>query len=174
MQPRSTASYCVAIVGNVIACALMGLCARADGTHSSVPAKPHAIVDLMSERDIERNFELYDLSLQAVINGLQRSDVMEAPPAVWRDVLFDLAMIAKFLGAMLVLGAAGNIILDWANDVPRQGNFSDRRYFSVHRDDPNVRLYVGAPYTSDCAAAPLASRLLADTRGRMDRLPGSS
>jgi hypothetical protein len=37
---------------------------------------------LIAERDIERNFELYDLSLQAVIQGLQRTDVMAAPPGL--------------------------------------------------------------------------------------------
>lgn len=72
---------------------------------------------LIVERDIQRNFELYDLSLQAVIDGLKRPDVMNAPPSVRRAVLFDNAMTARFLGSMLVLDADGNIVLDSATDV---------------------------------------------------------
>ena len=45
---------------------------------------------------------------------------MAATPALRRAVLFDHAMTAQFLGSMLVLDAGGNIILDSANDVPRQ------------------------------------------------------
>ncbi|KKL31111.1 hypothetical protein WR30_30665 [Burkholderia contaminans FFH2055] len=103
---------------------------------------------LMAERDIERNFEIYDLSLQALIQGLQRPDVMASTPALRRAVLFDHAMTAQFLGSMLVLDADGNIVLDSANDVPRKGNFADRKYFTVHRDNPNVGLYVSDPFAS--------------------------
>ncbi|RBJ72162.1 diguanylate cyclase, partial [Pseudomonas sp. MWU12-2534b] len=97
---------------------------------------------------IERNIELYDLSLQALIHGLQRPDVMAATPAVRRDVLFDHAMTAQFLGSILVLDADGNIILDSANGVPGHGNFADRKYFMVHRDNPNVGLYISDPFAS--------------------------
>ncbi|WP_049097797.1 PDC sensor domain-containing protein, partial [Burkholderia cepacia] len=103
---------------------------------------------LLAERDIERNFELYDLSLQAAIHGLQQPDVMAAALAVRRGVLFDRAMSANFIGSMLVLDARGDIILDSANDVPRKGNFADRKYFTVHRDNPDVGLYVSDPFAS--------------------------
>lgn len=112
------------------------------------PRRPRATIGLMAERDIERNVELYDLSLQAVILGMQRPDVMSAPPPLRRGVLFDHAMTAQFLGSMLVMDAAGNIILDSANDVPRQGNFADRKYFTIHRDNPSSGLYVSDPYMS--------------------------
>ncbi len=55
-------------------------------------------------------------------------------------------MTAEYLGSMLVLDAGGNIILDSANDVPRQDNFSDRKYFTVHRDNQSVGLYISNPF----------------------------
>lgn len=152
MHPRSAAPYSIVVVGIVIACALMGLCvlqlfqSRHDALDRARETSRN--LGLIAERDIERNFELYDLSLQAVIQGLQRSDVMTAPPALRRAVLFDHAMTAQFLGSMLVLDASGNIILDSANDVPRQGNFADRKYFTIHRDNPDAGLYVSDPFAS--------------------------
>ncbi|HDR9512013.1 diguanylate cyclase [Burkholderia cepacia] len=152
MQFRSSAPINVLIVGVLIASALTGLCmlqlfqSRHDALERASETSRN--LGLIAERDIERNFELYDLSLQALIHGLQRPDVMSAAPALRRGVLFDHAMNAPFIGSQLVLDANGNIVLDSANDVPRKGNFSDRKYFTVHRDNPNGGLYVSDPFAS--------------------------
>ncbi|RQR29282.1 GGDEF domain-containing protein [Burkholderia sp. Bp9143] len=152
MQSRSAAPYTIVVIGIVVACALMGLCvlqllqSRNDALERASETSRN--LGLIAERDIERNFELYDLSLQAVIAGLQRHDLTAAPASVRRAVLFDNAMTARFLGSMLVLDASGNIILDSANDQPRHGNFADRKYFTVHRDNPDAGLYVSDPYPS--------------------------
>ena len=88
-------------------------------------------VALIAERDIVRNFELYDLSLQAVIGGLQQPEVSALPAHLKRDVLFDRAATAKYLEALLVLDAEGNIVVDSTSDVPRQANFSSQQI--LHR-----------------------------------------
>ncbi|CAJ0819177.1 hypothetical protein LMG19087_03679 [Ralstonia wenshanensis] len=152
MNRRTLAPYSIVVIGIVIACALMGLCllqlfqSRNDSLERARETSRN--VGLLAERDIERNFELYDLSLLAVIHNLHLPNVMSAPLALRQAVLFDHAMTAEYLGSMLVLDAGGNIILDSANDVPRQGNFADRKYFTVHRDNPNVGLYVSDPFSS--------------------------
>ncbi len=138
--------------GTVIALFMVGICAivlyqsrldamtRATGTSRNLA--------LIAERDIERNFELYALSLQAVVDGVNDPEVMAAPLKLRKMILFDRAATATYLGAMLVLDANGNIIIDSASDVPREGNYSDREYFKVHKDNPNVGLYVSDPYRS--------------------------
>ncbi|HHT8994863.1 TPA: sensor domain-containing diguanylate cyclase [Burkholderia cenocepacia] len=152
MQPRSSAPHYVVAIGVIIACALMGLCilqlfqSRNDALDRARETSHN--LALVAERDIARNFELYNLSLEAVIQGLRRPDVMAASPALRRGVLFDHAMTAQYLGSMLVLDAHGNIVLDSQNDVPRQGNFADRQYFTVHRDRDDVGLYVSDPFKS--------------------------
>ncbi|MCW3609118.1 sensor domain-containing diguanylate cyclase [Burkholderia cenocepacia] len=152
MQPRSSAPHYVVAIGVIIACALMGLCilqlfqSRNDALDRARETSHN--LALVAERDITRNFELYNLSLEAVIQGLRRPDVMAASPALRRGVLFDHAMTAQYLGSMLVLDAHGNIVLDSQNDVPRQGNFADRKYFTVHRDRDDVGLYVSDPFES--------------------------
>ncbi|MCO8589260.1 sensor domain-containing diguanylate cyclase [Burkholderia multivorans] len=152
MQPRSSAPHYVVAVGVLIAFALMGLCilqlfqSRQDALDRARETSRN--LALVAERDITRNVELYNLSLEAVLQGLRRPDVMAASPALRCGVLFDHAMTAQYLGSMLVLDAQGNIVLDSQNDVPRHGNFSDRKYFTVHRDRADVGLYVSDPFAS--------------------------
>ncbi|RAR57808.1 diguanylate cyclase [Paraburkholderia unamae] len=105
-------------------------------------------VALIAERDIERNFELYALSLQAVVDGLGKPEVMALPPHLRSQLLFDRAATADYLGSMLVLDAAGNVVMDSASDTPRKANFADRDYFTVQRDNPNAGLFVSAPFHS--------------------------
>jgi hypothetical protein len=134
-------SVAVASCGVLIAAIMMGLCcvvlyqSRQDALdHTRDTLRDIAVI---AQRDIERNLELYELSLQAVVDGLQQSDVMNLPPHLRREVLFDRAASAKYLGSMLVMDEFGHIVIDSGNDTPRAGNFSDREYFKVQRDNPN-------------------------------------
>ncbi|WP_413231299.1 diguanylate cyclase [Paraburkholderia kirstenboschensis] len=105
-------------------------------------------VALIAERDIERNFELYGLSLQSVVDGLGNPQVMALPPRLRDQILFDGATAAKNLGSMLVIDASGNIVIDGGSKTPRKANVADRDYFSVHRSDSGVGLYVSQPFRS--------------------------
>ncbi|WP_345817833.1 diguanylate cyclase (plasmid) [Paraburkholderia sp. PREW-6R] len=138
--------------GALIASVMVGLCAWVL-YQSRQDAQDHARdalrnLALIAERDIERNFELYDLSLQAVVDGMRDREVMTLAPRLRREVLFDRAASARDLGAFLVLDAKGDIVLDSASDTPRHGNFADRRYFTIQRDNPGQGLYVSEPYSS--------------------------
>ncbi|MGU7784164.1 sensor domain-containing diguanylate cyclase [Burkholderia sp. PU8-34] len=103
---------------------------------------------LMAAWDIERNIEIYSLSLDAVVEGENQPDVNQLPMPLRRQVLFDRATTARYLGGIYVMDANGNITVDGATDVPRKGNFSTRQYFTVHRDSPDVGLYISDPYLS--------------------------
>ncbi|MGY6163486.1 sensor domain-containing diguanylate cyclase [Paraburkholderia strydomiana] len=145
-------SLLIAGAGAVIAIVMVGLCAmvlyqsREDAlNHTRESLRDIALI---AERDIERNFELYDLSLQAVVDGLKDPEVMSLSPRLRREVLFDRAASAEYLGSMLVLDAGGNIVLDSGSDAPRKGNFADREYFTVQRDNPAAGVYVSDPYAS--------------------------
>lgn len=105
-------------------------------------------VALVAERDIERNFELYALSLQAVVDGIGRHDVMALPAPLRSQLLFDHAITAEYLGSILVLDEAGNVVMNSATATPLKANFADRDYFTVQRENPYAGLYVSAPYRS--------------------------
>src|SRR5205823_1076699 len=64
------------------------------------------------ERDIARNVEIIDLSLQAVVDNLLAPETAEASPRARQMILFDRAATAKDLGVMLVLDENGDSILD--------------------------------------------------------------
>ncbi|OLL33697.1 diguanylate cyclase [Burkholderia sp. SRS-W-2-2016] len=125
-------------------------------------------VATITERDIARNFELYALSLQAVADGLARPGVLDSP-RLRREILFDRAATGQYVGAMVVIDAQGNVVMDSESDVPHGGNLADREYFQVHRDNAGLGLDVSAPYDSRLRAG---SRSVALSR-RLSRLDGS-
>jgi len=134
----------------VIACAILGIAAwvLTEMRHDALRQAQEAAINvsLLAERDTARNLELYDLSLHAVIEGLAHPGVRDLPPDLRRMVLFDRSTTAKDMGSLLVLDERGNIIIDSKVDPPRRVNLSDRDYFRVHRDSPNVGLYVSHPF----------------------------
>lgn len=96
--------------------------------------------------DIERNIEIYDLSLRAVIDGLNTPGIWNVSDEIRNQILFDGAANAEDLGAIFVLDENGDVILDSRSDPPRHANFADRDYFRVQRDRKDVGLYVSIPY----------------------------
>jgi diguanylate cyclase (GGDEF)-like protein len=134
----------------VIACAILAIAAwvLVEMRHDALTRAQEAAINvsLLVERDTARNLEVYDLSLQAVIEGLEHPGVRELPPDLRRMVLFDRAATAKDLGSLLVLDEAGNVVIDSKSESPRRVNVGDRDYFKVHRDSPNVGLYVSHPF----------------------------
>ncbi|WP_322086441.1 sensor domain-containing diguanylate cyclase [Burkholderia sp. BCC1999] len=103
---------------------------------------------LLIERDIARNIELYDLSLQNVVDGVTDPELMTLPPRQRHRLLFDRAATGEYLGSIFVMDPHGNIVIDSSASPPRQGNFADRDYFAVHRDRLAQALYISRPYAS--------------------------
>jgi PAS domain S-box-containing protein len=98
------------------------------------------------EEDIGRNIAIYDLSLQAVIDGLRQPAIWSMTPELRNRILFDRAATAEHLGALFVLDETGKIVLDSRSPVPRRGNFGDRDYFAYLRDHRDPGFYVSHPF----------------------------
>jgi diguanylate cyclase (GGDEF)-like protein len=114
------------------------------------------------ERTLDRDIELYDLSLQAVVEGLQNPSLEGASPDVRQLALFDRAATAKGFGSIFVLDEQGNAFVDSHSVIPRRLNASDRSYFQIHRMRQNVGLFIGRPMTSAVSGkvvVPLSRRL---------------
>ena len=97
------------------------------------------------EQDIARTVELYDTSLIGARENLSVPGVSELSPRLRNLVLFDRAAEVSYFGATLITDEKGDVLYDSKNDIPRKANLSDRDYYKVHREDPNVGLYVGPP-----------------------------
>ena len=69
------------------------------------------VIALLSS-EIDRNLELYDLSLQAVVDGMKLPAVRELSPEMRQLLLFDRAATAKDMGSIFILDPNGTVILD--------------------------------------------------------------
>jgi diguanylate cyclase (GGDEF)-like protein len=146
---QSIALHGIVYGAALLAIVMVGLCAlvlyqsRQDALERTRETSRN--VALIAERDIVRNFELYDLSLQAIIEGLRQPAVGALPAHLRRDVLFDRAATAKFLEALLVLDASGNVVIDSVSDVPRRANFASAAFFTAQRDRRDAGLFISDP-----------------------------
>ncbi len=99
-------------------------------------------------RDIGRTFESYDLSVQGVITALEAQDFSKVGPDGQHLMMFDRSAQASDYSSILVSDADGNVRYDSESVVARRVNLSDRDFFQVHRDDPNIGLYISKPFRS--------------------------
>src|SRR4030088_3376750 len=105
LSRRWNLAFNLITIGFCAICALFSL----DVRHSAWEQARLSAGNLVSaiESDIERNIELYDLSLQAVVDGLREHDIGAVRPEIRQLVLFDRAATAKYMGAILVLDRHG-------------------------------------------------------------------
>jgi len=99
-------------------------------------------------QDIARNLQLFDLSIQGAVDDLGNPAVMAAPKALRQLILFDRSATAPYLGAILVLDAAGDLQIDSRTLEPRPINYADRDYFKVQAGKADVGLYISQPLIS--------------------------
>jgi diguanylate cyclase (GGDEF)-like protein len=97
------------------------------------------------EADISRNIELYDLSLRAVANNMLMPELKDVSKPILHLILFDHAATAKHFGAIQVFDSKGQLTIDASSLDPRPENRADEDYFKVHRDNPNIDLYISKP-----------------------------
>ncbi|GAN46172.1 sensor domain-containing diguanylate cyclase [Methylobacterium radiotolerans] len=120
------------------------------------------------ERDIARNVEIVDLTLHAVVDNLKAPGVAEATPEMRQLILFDRAATARDLGAMFVLDADGDSVVEAAQVPARKVNYKDRDYFQAHRASAGLGLYISRPLVSRLTG----DRMIVLSR-RIDKADGS-
>lgn len=125
---------------------------------------------LILQRDIDRNIEIYELSMEAVVEGAKDPDILRLPPKIRQLVLFDRSSNAKDMGSLLVTDAAGEIVIDSRAVPPRKNNLADRDYFQIHREPaPYMGMYISKPFLPRATGADLSiglSQRLDDTQGQ--------
>ncbi len=131
------------MVGFCVVTGLMLLQLRRDAWQHAVQGAASVLAAV--SQDVTRNVELYDLSLQAVCDGVENASMVALPPALRQDALFDRAATARHFGTIEVLDAAGNLTYSSAAQMPARENLSARDYFASHRDRPSEGLLVSGP-----------------------------
>jgi diguanylate cyclase (GGDEF)-like protein len=117
------------------------------------------------DADISRNIELYDLSLRAVAGNMLLPEIDQVSKPIRQLILFDHAVTAKHFGAIQVFDASGHLKVDSASLDPQPEDRSDEDYFQVHRDSPDVGLYVSRPTLHRGAYAIVLSRRISAPDG---------
>jgi diguanylate cyclase (GGDEF)-like protein len=110
-------------------------------------AAANLVASIASE--IDRNIELYDLSLQAVVDGIKLPEINKISPELRQVVLFDRAATAKDLGSILVLDARGEVTLDSRSFTPTAKNFSGSDFFQTHLQHADAGLFISRPWIAD-------------------------
>jgi diguanylate cyclase (GGDEF)-like protein len=140
------------MAGTLIAAAMAGLTlltlqlGRADALDHARQTSQN-LVSIISS-DLERNVEIYDLSLQSMVDGARDPVVNALPPDLRRSVLFDRATTAAYLGGAYVIGPAGEVTAAQDAAINAAVRFADRDYFLVHQRSPTVGLYFSHPFHS--------------------------
>jgi diguanylate cyclase (GGDEF)-like protein len=142
----------VGIIGTVVATLMIALSiatlyqGRADALKHARETSAN-LVSIISN-DVARSVELYNLSLQAVVDGAESPQVMALPAELRRRVLFDRATTAANLGGAYLLGRMGQVLAENDRDQPRTGGFADRDYFIAQQQSPGAGLFVSHPFRS--------------------------
>jgi diguanylate cyclase (GGDEF)-like protein len=117
------------------------------------------------DSDIGRNVELYDLSLRSVVNNMVTPEINDVSKALRQLILFNHMATARHFGAIQVFDPTGKLIVDASTLDPLPENRGAEEYFTVHRDQPNVGLFISRPMLHHGAYAIVLSRRITGDDG---------
>jgi diguanylate cyclase (GGDEF)-like protein len=165
--PRLTA-----ILGMLTTLCLCSVCAAVlldlrDGVRRGAEQQSLNLLQL-AKLDVARNFEMFDLSIRAALDGLDEPGFRELSPALRRMVLFDRSASASYLGAIKVLDEHGRVVEDSDPTAALPIDLAESDAFRHHRADPSGEVYLGrpslSPLTGDLVIS--VSRRRSDANGR--------
>jgi diguanylate cyclase (GGDEF)-like protein/PAS domain S-box-containing protein len=140
-------------VSGLIVALVLGFCAvavvmlaqlRRDAKSQAMTAAGNLLTAV--SQDIGRNIDLYDLSLQSVVDGLRLPGLDQLSPDMQQAVLFDRSATAEYLGAILIVDEHGEVVEEAGTIPARHDNIGDRPWFQLHRSQPDLGLHVSAPF----------------------------
>jgi diguanylate cyclase (GGDEF)-like protein len=169
VQKRAPIKRLIAI-GLAVTLSFMGICAfvilgMAERDYAQARKSSENLAASLAA-NIARNFEVLDLSLQAVQDALTLPDFDKLDPAVRNMVLFDRSATAQDVGSILVFDRHGDIKIESRSLVPRKANFAHRDYFLHHRESTDTGTYVSPPWVTNTGMHVVGiSRRLNDANG---------
>jgi diguanylate cyclase (GGDEF)-like protein len=141
------------LIAGVIALGILGVSAhtlwmdRLDAWQEAEKSSRNVLTAL--SRDLDNDLELLDLSLKGAIEGLSHVGFRQLPPDLQYRMLFDRTVSASFMGSLLVIDGAGNLVADAGPVIaPRSLNVADRDFFTAHKTNHHLGLYVSRPFNS--------------------------
>jgi len=139
-------------VGFVLICFAVLLDARRDATAQAATEARNIAASVAQE--VARNLDLYDLSLQAVVQGLQFPGLKTLDAELRQMILFNRAAKAPYFSFINAIDENGTVIADSQSATPRGGNWAGRDYFTAQRNDARDLLFIGAPFLTQPGQSP--------------------
>ncbi|MPR12632.1 EAL domain-containing protein [Microvirga tunisiensis] len=99
-------------------------------------------------RDISRNIEIIDLTIQKAIDRVNQPGFTELGSDLQRQLLFDQVATAQYFAAIAVIDENGRLRYHSRFMDQNIINVAKQQYFTVHRDRPDVGLHVSLPIKS--------------------------
>ena len=99
-------------------------------------------------RDISRNIEIIDLTIHKLIERVNQPGFNQLSSDLQRQLLFDQVATAQYFAALAVVDENGKLRYHSRFTDLDIINVAKHQYFTVHRDRPNVGLYVSLPIKS--------------------------
>jgi diguanylate cyclase (GGDEF)-like protein/PAS domain S-box-containing protein len=99
-------------------------------------------------RDISRNIEIIDLTVQKLIERISQPGFDQLGPDLQRQLLFDQVATAQYFAALAVVDESGRLRYHSRFTDLDIISVAKLPYFSAHRDHPDVGLYVSLPIKS--------------------------
>jgi diguanylate cyclase (GGDEF)-like protein len=96
--------------------------------------------------EIDRNLEIYDLSLQAVVDGMKLPELSKLTPELRQMLLFDRAATAKDMGSIFILNENGTVIVDSRTLTPRADSYAQSDFFLAQKDKLGAGPYLSRPW----------------------------
>ena len=119
--------------------------------------------------DLERNVEIYSLSLESIVDAARDPVTWTLPVAVRQAPLFDRTTTAAYLGGAYVVDADGEVAAAQYEDANTTVHLDDREFFRVQQRNPAAGLYFSHPYMSRLRGDKLSialTRRIDDAQGR--------
>ncbi|WP_238270713.1 MULTISPECIES: sensor domain-containing diguanylate cyclase [Methylobacterium] len=102
----------------------------------------------MIEEAVSRNVVMYDLSLQAAAVRATQPNLIELPPDLRREVLFDNAASAAGLGVIALVDSSGQVQITSDPETTSRHSVADLPEFQRLKADPQAGLVITGPRTS--------------------------
>ncbi|MFR0693167.1 diguanylate cyclase domain-containing protein [Enterobacterales bacterium AE_CKDN230030158-1A_HGKHYDSX7] len=126
-------------------------------------------IALLVQRDIQRNLDLYDMTLEAVVHAHAQPEVRALSNEVRDSLLKDYTAPTRGMGSVFITNAEGVATFSFGKEIPARIDLSGREYFQAQREAKGNSVFVShpyIPYSND------ARRSIALSR-RLERADGS-
>jgi len=141
--------------------------------HQAIDAHAHDDADrlaLMVEREISRNVDLIDLSIQGVADDIEQPTVMSLPITLRNQTLFSRAAAARYIRCVSVFDAGGELIANSLDSGEKLDPLFRNLFSAARQDVGSNQLLVGYPYLANDGITRLVtfSRIVRTTDGKFD------